>query len=329
MKVYFIHTVSGQTGPYTLEELKSKSITKETSIWREELSDWVKDGDLPELNVLFIPAPPPFVEKDTEKDSINKTIAPPVPKEPPKDVTSKIIPAAFPAKGKKNMLIIIPVILLVVAAAAYFYFNRSNNKTSDANKEKVIAATSDSSLKKEIVNKDTTKKIILDTLSNWMSTDTSAANKEKGTTSESGFTMGGIPVKKNKEPEKNTTKKKEKKDIIEPQEKKPEKNINVNNETHEVASVRTKNLTITGSFRKNLLFEAVMEGKIQNPNDNISFRNVIVVVQFLNNDGASLGTKQFAQSGVIRGGEIVSFKFKANAPKGTKTARYNVSGSGF
>ena len=88
-------------------------------------------------------------------------------------------------------------------------------------------------------------------------------------------------------------------------------------------------MLISGSFRKNLLFEAVLEGKIQNPNNNISFRNIIVTVQFLSSDGESLGTKQFTQNGVLRSGETISFKFKTNAPKGTKVARYAIAGSGF
>ena len=313
MKIYFIHTGSEQTGPYTLEELKQKGINKDTPVWKEELPDWIKAGDLPELNILFAPAPPPFIQKEEAATHLP---------------TQKNSPAPTERKNK-NLLIIIPVSILIIAAAIYFYFNGEKNKPSDVNKEKIAAVTNDSSKKTDNISEDTVKKINLDTLSNWMTTDTITGNKKNEVIEENGFTMGGIPVKDKKAADKNNIKKKEKKEIVQQEEKKPGEKINTSNETRESTPVKTKNLQITGSLRKNLLFEAVLEGKIQNPNDNVSFRNIMIVVQFINADGESLGSKQFAQSGVLGGGESISFKFKASAPKGTKTAKYNVSGSGF
>lgn len=313
MKIYFIHTGSGQTGPYTAGELKEKGIDKDTPVWREELPDWIKAGDLPELNILFAPAPPPFIQKEETADQLP---------------AQKNSPAQSERKNK-NLFVIIPVSILIIAGAIYFYFNSEKNKPNDVNKEKIVAVTNDSSKKTDNVSEDTIKRINLDTLSNWMTTDTITANKKNEATEENGFTMGGIPVKDKKAADKNNTKKKEKKEVIQQEEKKPGEKINTSNETREPTPVKTKNLQITGSLRKNLLFEAVLEGQIKNPNDNISFRNIMIVVQFINADGESIGSKQFAQSGVLGGGESVSFKFKASAPKGTKTAKYNVSGSGF
>jgi hypothetical protein len=304
MNAYFIHTGSEQTGPYTLEELKSKGISKDSLIWREELTDWIKAGELPELNVLFIPVPPPFVKKELTTESTEKAAFPPTQMR----------------KEKKYRSVLLPLLIILVAAGIYFYLNSGKNKNSDVNKEKIVAVANDTLIKKDTVKADTAKKINLDTLSNWMVKDT-VSHQKNDTSNQTDFTMGGIPVHKD------NAKKKVKKETIQPEEKKPDKKINVNTETQEITPV--KKLLISGSFRKNLLFEAVLEGKIQNPNNNISFRNIIVTVQFLSSDGESLGTKQFTQNGVLRSGETISFKFKTNAPKGTKVARYAIAGSGF
>ncbi|MEP7252019.1 MAG: hypothetical protein ABI683_06550, partial [Ginsengibacter sp.] len=235
---------------------------------------------------------------------------------------------------KKNYLVYaIPALILLVAAGMYFYFGNSKSKASDPGKDKeiLVAGKSDTTEKKEVVNTDTTKMINLDTLSNWMNTDTIASNNTSAVSSEDGFSMGGIPIKsaKKDQAKNNNTKTKKTQGNTQPEEKKPESKSSSSTETTTPAPVRPKNLLITGSFRKNLLLESILEGRVENPNDNISFRNIMIVVHFIGSDGESVGTKQFAQSGTLRGGESVSFKFKATAPKGSKTATYSISGTGF
>ncbi len=321
MKVYFIHKGSEETGPYTIEELKLQGITRDTPVWREELPDWLNAGDLPELNALFISHPPPFVQKEfTAPPASPELKAPPPLKE---GVITE------PISKKNYLLYIASAIVLLIAAGIYFYFNNGKQKADDVKEEKIVASLIDPSAKKEATQADTTKKINLDTLSNWMNTDTITGNKSIKASNDDGFTMGGIPVKKSKEADKANPKKKDKKEDAPLEEKQPENKTNVSTQTKETAPVKAKNLLINGSFRKNLILEAVLEGRIQNPNDNIPFRDIVITVEFLGSDGASLGSKRFSQAGSIRGGESVPFKFKAVAPKGSKTARYNVSGTSF
>jgi hypothetical protein len=61
MKKYFYTDGTNNFGPFTLEELKEKNITRETKVWFQELGDWKKAWEVPELNELFklVPPPPP------------------------------------------------------------------------------------------------------------------------------------------------------------------------------------------------------------------------------------------------------------------------------
>ena len=324
MKVYYIHQGTEQSGPFSIEELRQKNISKDTPVWYDDLPEWKKAGELPELNSLFISVPPPFIEKEPVSaiPVEGKKVPPPLAQNKPVVIA-----------GKKNMTVYIILFAVIVAAAVIYFFTRSggDEKKEEITKDIMAPAKSDSAEKKEIVNTDTTKRIDLDTLSNWMNTDTVATNTSGEMSSEDGFSMGGIPIKsaKKDQAKNNNTKPKRTQGTSQPEQKKPESKSTSSTETTTPAPVRPKTLLITGSFRKNLLLESILEGRVENPNNNISFRNIMIVVHFIGSDGESVGTKQFAQSGTLRGGESVSFKFKATAPKGSKTARYSVSASGF
>jgi hypothetical protein len=60
MNGYFFHDGNEQQGPFTIEELKEKSIKRETPVWKKDLKDWARAGNLPELSHLFENTPPPF-----------------------------------------------------------------------------------------------------------------------------------------------------------------------------------------------------------------------------------------------------------------------------
>jgi membrane protease subunit (stomatin/prohibitin family) len=49
-----------QAGPFTLEQLRSQSVVRETLAWKAGMSVWVAAAELPELNVLFQDVPPPL-----------------------------------------------------------------------------------------------------------------------------------------------------------------------------------------------------------------------------------------------------------------------------
>lgn len=60
MKKYYLHNGTESSGPFDIEELKAKKITKASPVWFEGMLHWKTAGEIPELNQLFIVNPPPF-----------------------------------------------------------------------------------------------------------------------------------------------------------------------------------------------------------------------------------------------------------------------------
>lgn len=58
MEKYFYTDGTNNFGPFTIEELKEKGITKETNVWLHVPGEWRKAGTIPELNDLFTLMPP-------------------------------------------------------------------------------------------------------------------------------------------------------------------------------------------------------------------------------------------------------------------------------
>lgn len=59
MKKYFYTDGTHNLGPFTIDELREKKITRDTKVWYQELGDWKKASEAPELEDLFRFAPPP------------------------------------------------------------------------------------------------------------------------------------------------------------------------------------------------------------------------------------------------------------------------------
>ena len=74
MKKYFYNDGKDQFGPFSLEELKEKEITRETMVWFPELGGWEKAGTIPELQNLFTLDAPPLQRQ-------NNRLQAPIPKE--------------------------------------------------------------------------------------------------------------------------------------------------------------------------------------------------------------------------------------------------------
>ncbi len=53
MSKYYYTDGKERFGPFTLEELGAKNISKETMVWMEGLADWIPAGNLAELQSLF------------------------------------------------------------------------------------------------------------------------------------------------------------------------------------------------------------------------------------------------------------------------------------
>lgn len=73
MKKYFLHIGTENSGPFDLEELKIKKITKKTPVWYDGLENWKYAEDLEELKSVFVIAPPP-IETFKAQQAIPKII---------------------------------------------------------------------------------------------------------------------------------------------------------------------------------------------------------------------------------------------------------------
>lgn len=60
MKTFFLFIDDEQQGPFNLEELKTKKITRTTKVWFEGLEDWKNAEEIEELKSLFVLVPPPI-----------------------------------------------------------------------------------------------------------------------------------------------------------------------------------------------------------------------------------------------------------------------------
>jgi hypothetical protein len=60
MENYYLHDGTKRTGPFTLEELKSKNLHENQAVWTEGLKDWTEAGKIPGLKPLLIKTPPAF-----------------------------------------------------------------------------------------------------------------------------------------------------------------------------------------------------------------------------------------------------------------------------
>ncbi|WP_310559846.1 GYF domain-containing protein [Flavobacterium sp.] len=60
MKKYYLHNGTESSGPFDIEELKAKNITKASPVWFEGMLHWKTAGEIPELNQLFVVNPPVF-----------------------------------------------------------------------------------------------------------------------------------------------------------------------------------------------------------------------------------------------------------------------------
>ena len=136
MKDYFYSDGENQLGPFSLENLKTKSISKESLIWHDELDDWTKASDLEELKDMFKISPPPLNPINVKKEI--KT--PPVIKVPSEEVKSNSFSyenKEQPNNNYKYILIGLGVILL-----GFFIFRLVERTQNDAAIEKQEAVQS-------------------------------------------------------------------------------------------------------------------------------------------------------------------------------------------
>lgn len=73
---YYILTNNIKQGPFSIEELKTKNISRDTMIWRIGQSQWLPAYQVPELNELVkeIPPEPPVEKKVMPKTWLAESI---------------------------------------------------------------------------------------------------------------------------------------------------------------------------------------------------------------------------------------------------------------
>ena len=72
MKKYFYSLKDEKHGPFSLEEMRSQNITKDTLIWYEGLGDWTAAGDIQIFLEILEVSPPPIIENEYENKKITE-----------------------------------------------------------------------------------------------------------------------------------------------------------------------------------------------------------------------------------------------------------------
>jgi hypothetical protein len=120
MKEYYYSDGQNQLGPFSLEILKEKKISKDTMVWCEGMVDWEKAGELEELKFLFLVTPPP-IKKNTPPP-LQKTENPAT---PPVEEIKK------PKSKKTRNIIIIIISLAIIVVGSILLVNYYNSNSDD------------------------------------------------------------------------------------------------------------------------------------------------------------------------------------------------------
>lgn len=128
MKKYYLHNGSENIGPFDLDELKAKAITKNTQVWCEGMEDWKNAGEVDELRSVLTVVPPP-IKSFTTPPPIQKT---PINSPPIQETKQEIIPQTKKTSWGKIIAKSIVVTFLIIIAIGFIvdYTNRSNPSDS-------------------------------------------------------------------------------------------------------------------------------------------------------------------------------------------------------
>lgn len=125
MKKYFLHNGAEQQGPFDIEELKSKNITKDTPIWYDGISEWTTAGNIHELKDILSTTPPAFERKIT---------TPPVQKPFAQQKVFLDKPKESSSIGRR-LLIFAGIVVLVLIGI--FVFKQVENQQHDDSKDTI------------------------------------------------------------------------------------------------------------------------------------------------------------------------------------------------
>ncbi len=75
MSNYYIVIGGSQEGPFSIEELKNKKISKSTLIWNETMEDWTEASKIDELSDLIGKTPPPIPKEPNKPLKVEAEIS--------------------------------------------------------------------------------------------------------------------------------------------------------------------------------------------------------------------------------------------------------------
>lgn len=115
MKKYYLHNGAHQEGPFEVEDLRQKGITRNTLVWCEGIPSWTEAQNIGELQVLFqVATPPPFPPPPQQQ----QFAAPPPP--------NFQVPTQRPRKSNAGWIITLVALVLILAIGAIALINNPN-----------------------------------------------------------------------------------------------------------------------------------------------------------------------------------------------------------
>jgi cell division protein FtsB len=129
MITYYLHNGIESSGPFGLEELKNKKITRTTPVWCEGMEDWKPAGEIEELKSILHVIPPPLR---------NAVTTPPIQSPEKKRVNPMIL-----GINRKVFFMIFGFLLLTIGTVIFNVlqenrraeFEAKNNKTERNNQQ--------------------------------------------------------------------------------------------------------------------------------------------------------------------------------------------------
>ncbi len=133
---YFIHDGATQQGPYSIDELKSLNLNKESMVWCDGMEKWKPAGEIEELGSIFPVIPPPLEQK---------TNMPP-PFTPAKSVENNQKKPLDEKEKKKRLYMIIggSALLLLFTVAIILIFALPRKEGEKAEKSDSLSSVIDS-----------------------------------------------------------------------------------------------------------------------------------------------------------------------------------------
>ena len=116
MNNYYYSLDENKIGPISLEQIRNLSISENTLVWKEGLTDWVKAKELPELIDYVSKEPPPL---PSERQAIEKKVR-------SKNIESSLQDSLLSKRLWRNYLIVTTVLFIMITIGGLIDDGTSN-----------------------------------------------------------------------------------------------------------------------------------------------------------------------------------------------------------